>query len=223
MKTITESMSPFALPASRVDAALTSAIPPIERTSTVAIERREKGGRTSTAARGLRDTRWKRICWLSCCMATLHLAGCKRVNVVNDDDAIPDGKRFWQLLQTNDVPNAVEMYDSSVWRTDPGLRDRWSTFLDSLGSKFGSVASAELTEKKWFPGSSLVSDHRATFLCYAYAYEVKRQALVSHERLIICGDGDASHSSMRIYGHDVKRQDTQQAVRVGVDWVEKRL
>jgi hypothetical protein len=156
-------------------------------------------------------------------VAFLLVAGCKRASVVNADRAIPDGQKFWQLLQTTDLPSAVEMYDPSVWRADPDLRDRWSRFLDGLGNKFGRVVSAELAEKRWFPGSSLVSDHRSSFHCYAYDYAVRRQMLDSRERLIICGDSDAAGSSMRIYGHDVKRQDTQQVVQVGINWVEKNL
>jgi hypothetical protein len=79
-----------------------------------------------------RAAKSKRRCWLSYCVAILALAGCKRITVVNADDAIPAGQRFWNLLQTNDVPNAVEMYDSSVWRADSGLHDRWSSLLDGL-------------------------------------------------------------------------------------------
>jgi hypothetical protein len=174
------------------------------------------------------NSRWraasgKRRCWHSYGAVIVLLTGCERLSVVNADEADPVGQKFWQLLQTSDVANAVEMYDSSVWRTDPGLHDRWSSLLAGLGNQFGPVGSVELAGKKWFPGSSLVSDHRASFLCYAYDYEVKRQTLASHERLIICGDAGKPASSMRIYGHDMKRRDTEQVVRVGIDWVEKSL
>ena len=178
---------------------------------------------SAAASSRWRAARRKRRCWRSYCAVILLLTGCKHLSVANADEAVPAGQKFWQLLQTNDVPNAVEMFDSSVWHADPGLRDRWSSLLDGLGNKFGPVGSVELGGKKWFPGSSLVSDHRASFLCYAYDYEVKRQTLASHERLIICGDAGKPASSMRIYGHDMKRPDTEQVVRVGIDWVEKSL
>jgi hypothetical protein len=158
--------------------------------------------------------------WLRFCMTGLLLASCKRIN---PDDAIPEGQKFWQLLRTSDVPNAVEMFDPSVWSADPNLRDRWSRLLDGLGTKFGPVNSVELGAKKWFPGSTLVADHRGSFTCYAYDYDVKRQTLSSHERLIICGDSGAAGSGMRIFAHEMKRLDTQQVTRVGINWVEKSL
>ena len=183
----------------------------------------EKPVVVSDTARGSwQRASWKHSFWLRCCMASLLLAGCKRFSVVNPDDAIPAGQKFWQLLQTSDVPNAVEMYDPSVWSADSDLRDRWSRLLDGLGNKFGPVSSVELGGRKWFPGSTLVSDHRASFTCYAYDYDVKRQTLASHERLIICGDSGAA-GGMRIYAHEMKRQDTQQVIRVGINWVEKSL
>jgi hypothetical protein len=170
-----------------------------------------------------RTARGKHRLWLCVGMASLLLASCKSFSVVNPDDAILAGQKFWQLLQTSDVPKAIEMYNPSVWSADPDRRDRWSTFLDALGNQFGPVSTVELEQKKWFPGSTLVSDHRASFICYAYDYDVKRQTLVLHERLIICGDSDAAGSGMRIYAHEMKREDTQQATRIGINWVEKRL
>jgi hypothetical protein len=116
-----------------------------------------------------------RRCWLGYCVASLFVAGCKRFNVVNADDAMPAGQEFWQLLRTNDVANALEMFAPSVWRADPNLH-----------------------------------------ACYAYDDEVKRQTLGSYERLIICGDSGVAVSNMHVYAHEMKRQDTQQVVRVGI-------
>ena len=42
-------------------------------------------------------------------------------------------------------------------------------------------------------------------------------------RAEFCGDAGKPASSMRIYGHDMKRRDTEQVLRVGIDWVEKSL
>ncbi len=155
-------------------------------------------------------------------MALLVVVGCKGFNSVDPDAAGPAAKNYWQLLQANDVSKAMEMYDGSVWSTDPNLRSSWPEFLGGLGQKFGPVVSAELRGKKWFPGSSLVSDHRV-FVCYAYDYDVKRQTLVSQERLVFCGEPHAAARDMHIYGHGLKRQDTQQSVRVGIDVQEKSL
>jgi hypothetical protein len=148
--------------------------------------------------------------------------GCRGCNTVNADAATPAAQRFWQLLQANDVAKAMDMYEGSIWHGNMEQHSLWSGFLTGLAGKFGPVASFELRAQKWFPGDSLVIDHRA-FVCYAYDYEVKRQTLASQERLIICGEPRSSASEMRIYGHDVVREDTHQSVRVGIDYQEKNL
>jgi hypothetical protein len=160
--------------------------------------------------------------WQLICLVFLLVAGCKRVSKVDPDAAAPLAATFWQSLRNNDVPNAIELYDSSLWLSDPELRSRWFRFLRHLEHQGGAVGSAEIKSKQWFPASDLVSDHRA-FVCYAYDYDVKRPKLESEERLVICGEPRAPASEMRIFGHTVKRLDTQQSVGIGVDDTEKEL
>jgi hypothetical protein len=150
------------------------------------------------------------------------LGSCQRPTAVDPEAGRSVATGFWDALKANDVPRTIAMFDSFVWSPDPELRARWSHMLTALSEKNGAIGSVEPDGSKWFPGSELVSDHRP-FVCYAYTYKVHRATLDSREQLIVCGEPKARPADMRLYGHALVREDTQQQIRVGADYKEKAL
>jgi len=126
-------------------------------------------------------------------LGSAGISGCHDKSV-DADPSINVANNFYQLLSVPDVKSATTLFS-------PGFTDTmssWPKVLSRTQSKFGPVVHAELELAVFTPDGD--SD------CYLLKYNVIRQSLQSHERLLVCKL--AGTSRWAIVGHELTRDDT---------------